>query len=79
MIGLFLASLIHEEETVIQATLASFYPMLLMNGIIWPIEAQPVWLKFISQFLPLTYATEAFRSILEKGNHNINQKSTTYV
>ena len=39
-----------------------------MSGIIWPLEAQPVWLnKYVSQLLPLTYATEAFRNILEKG------------
>nr|QUF59475.1 ATP-binding cassette transporter Abch-like2 [Brachionus angularis] len=65
--GLSLASIFHGEETVIQVTLASFYPVLLMSGIIWPLEAQPDWLKnFVSQFLPLTYATDSFRAILEK-------------
>lgn len=39
-----------------------------MSGIIWPIEAQPNWLRnSISRFLPLTYATDSFRAILEKG------------
>ena len=39
-----------------------------MSGIIWPIEAQPVWLaNYLSKLLPLTYATEAFRDILQKG------------
>lgn len=66
--GLCLAALFYDQETVLQLTLASFYPILLMSGIIWPLEAQPVWLnKYISQLLPLTYATEAFRNILEKG------------
>jgi ABC-type multidrug transport system permease subunit len=56
------------EETVIQVTLASFYPVLLMSGIIWPIEAQPTWLSStISRYLPLTYASESFRAILERG------------
>ncbi len=51
-----------------QLTLASFYPIVLMSGIIWPIEAQPVWLaKYLSKLLPLTYATEAFRDIVQKG------------
>lgn len=72
-IGLFLASVIFDQETAIQATLASFYPFLLMSGIIWPIEAQPVWLKSISSYLPLTYASESFRAILEKSNIYFSQ------
>ena len=72
-IGLFLASVIFDQETAIQATLASFYPFLLMSGIIWPIEAQPVWLKSISSYLPLTYASESFRAILEKSNLYFSQ------
>jgi ABC-type multidrug transport system permease subunit len=60
--GLCLAALFYDQDTVLQLTIGSFYPILLMSGIIWPIEAQPLWLsKYISKFLPLTYATEAFR------------------
>lgn len=66
--GLCLAAFFYDQETVLQVTLASFYPILLMSGIIWPLEAQPALLKnYISNFLPLTYATESFRYILEKG------------
>ncbi len=66
--GLCLAALFYDQETVLQVTLASFYPILLMSGIIWPLQAQPDWLaNNLSRFLPLTYATEAFRYILEKG------------
>lgn len=65
--GLFISSLCPTEESVIQLTLASFYPMLLMSGIIWPIEGQPEILAFISQYLPFTYAVDSFRLILEKG------------
>ena len=66
-LGLMISSLCTTEESVIQLTLASFYPILLMSGIIWPIEAQPLFLAKISKILPLTYATDAFRCILEKG------------
>nr|UOU03364.1 ATP-binding cassette subfamily H-like 2 [Brachionus rubens] len=73
--GLSLASIFHGEETVIQVTLASFYPMLLMSGIIWPIEAQPEWLSTcLSKLLPLTYATDSFRAILEKDWGIMNDK-----
>lgn len=74
--GLSLASIFCGEETVIQVTLASFYPILLMSGIIWPIEAQPIWLSnYISKFLPLTYATDSFRAILEKSTEFISKKT----
>nr|APD26548.1 ATP-binding cassette transporter subfamily H member -like2 protein [Brachionus koreanus] len=73
--GLSLASVFYGEETVIQVTLASFYPILLMSGIIWPIEAQPTWLSnYISKLLPLTYATDSFRAILEKDWNIGNEK-----
>ena len=65
--GLMISSLCSTEESVLQLTLASFYPILLMSGIIWPIEAQPLALAQVSKFLPLTFATDAFRCILEKG------------
>ena len=53
---------------MLQLTMASFYPILLMSGIIWPLEAQPRWLStYLSNFLPLTYSTEAFRNILDNG------------
>jgi hypothetical protein len=67
MKGLMISSLCSTEESVLQLTLASFYPILLMSGIIWPIEAQPLVLAQVSKFLPLTFATDALRCILEKG------------
>ncbi len=90
-LGLTIASLFYEEETVLQVSLASFYPVLLMSGkliylnysqrsylfkkfhkflkgVIWPIEAQPSWLKnYVSKYLPLSMASDSFRAILEKG------------
>lgn len=73
--GLCLASVIFDQETAMQATLASFYPILLLSGIIWPIEAQPDWLQKVSSFLPLTYGAESFRAILEKSNSSYFRKN----
>lgn len=39
-------------------------------GIIWPIEAIPEWLRYISICLPQTYAAEAMRCILSRGNEH---------
>jgi ABC-type multidrug transport system permease subunit len=65
--GLFIAALFDGIETILQVTLASFYPILLMSGVIWPIEAQPKWLMFFSQLSPVTYAAKGLRDIIEKG------------
>lgn len=36
-------------------------------GIIWPLEAIPEWLRYISICLPQTYAAEAMRCVLSRG------------
>ena len=43
---------------------------LLFLGIIWPLEAIPEWLRYISICLPQTYAAEAMRCVLSRGNHH---------
>jgi ABC-type multidrug transport system permease subunit len=64
--GLTLASLFYDEEMVLQMTLSSFFPILLMSGVIWPLEGQPEWLAVISRNTPLTFATNSFRAILNR-------------
>ena len=44
--------------------------LLLFLGIIWPLEAIPEWLRYISICLPQTYAAEAMRCVLSRGNHH---------
>jgi hypothetical protein len=41
---------------------------MLPVGLIWPLEAIPTWLLYISYCLPMTFAGEAMRSILGRGN-----------
>ena len=36
-------------------------------GIIWPLEGMPKFLRYISYALPTTYAAEAMRSIMGRG------------
>uniref|UniRef100_K1RT46 ABC transporter G family member 20 n=1 Tax=Magallana gigas TaxID=29159 RepID=K1RT46_MAGGI len=36
-------------------------------GIIWPLEAIPEWLRYVSICLPQTYAAEAMRCVLSRG------------
>ncbi|XP_063959480.1 ABC transporter G family member 20-like isoform X2 [Lytechinus pictus] len=65
--GLLISSVCDTEAGAVQAALGSFYPILLLSGIIWPIQAIPYPLYYISLALPQTYAAESLRAIMSKG------------
>ena len=43
------------------------YSMFVVQGIVWPSEAMPKWLLYISYGLPTTYAAKSMRSIMGRG------------
>lgn len=65
--GFVISAVCELERNAIQLALGSFYPTLLLSGVIWPIEAMPTVLRYISICLPLTMATTATRAILTRG------------
>lgn len=38
-----------------------------LKGMVWPVQGMPVYLQYISYFLPCTLACEAMRSIVSRG------------
>ncbi len=67
MLGLVISSVCEEEREAMQLALGSFFPAQLLSGIIWPIEAVPMGLRYISYCLPTTWAAGAMRSIMSRG------------
>ncbi|KAK2586136.1 hypothetical protein KPH14_001409 [Odynerus spinipes] len=65
--GFVISAICELERNAIQLALGSFYPTLLLSGVIWPVEGMPTVLRYISQGLPLTMATTALRSMLTRG------------
>ncbi|XP_019699572.1 ABC transporter G family member 23 isoform X3 [Harpegnathos saltator] len=65
--GFVISAICELERNAIQLALGSFYPTLLLSGVIWPVEGMPMFLRYISQGLPLTMATSALRSMLTRG------------
>jgi len=65
--GFVISAICELERNAIQLALGSFYPTLLLSGVIWPIEGMPLYLRYISLGLPLTMATTSLRSILTRG------------
>lgn len=40
------------------------FPMIFLGGVFYPIQQMPGFMQTISQFIPLTYATDAMRKII---------------
>lgn len=55
------------ERTATYLALGSFLPIVMLCGIMWPIEGMHKVLKVIAFFLPLTKSVESLRSIMQKG------------
>ncbi|CAH0597662.1 unnamed protein product [Chrysodeixis includens] len=65
--GFVVSCLCDTDRTATYIALGSFLPMVLLCGIIWPIEGMHFILQWISYFLPLTLSTEGLRSMLQRG------------
>ncbi len=67
MFGLVIAAAADSEDAANQMVLGTFFPALLLSGVIWPLEAIPVPLNWISTALPTTWAASAMRSVMTRG------------
>ncbi|XP_014212098.1 ABC transporter G family member 20 isoform X2 [Copidosoma floridanum] len=65
--GFVISAICELERNAIQLALGSFYPTLLLSGVIWPVEGMPTILRYVSHGLPLTMATTSLRSMLTRG------------
>uniref|UniRef100_A0A1B0G096 Uncharacterized protein n=1 Tax=Glossina morsitans morsitans TaxID=37546 RepID=A0A1B0G096_GLOMM len=45
----------------------AFYPMIILCGLLWPLEGMPTYLRKIVVFFPFTLSTTSARNIIEKG------------
>lgn len=45
----------------------AFYPMIILCGLLWPLEGMPIFLRNFAFVFPFTVPTMAVRNILEKG------------
>jgi ABC-type multidrug transport system permease subunit len=65
--GLVISAVCEKEQEAIQMSLGSFFPVMLLSGVIWPVQAIPAGLKWLSLALPTTWAAGAMRSVLNRG------------
>lgn len=65
--GFVVACVCDTERTATYLALGSFLPIVMLCGIIWPLEGMHYSLQLVALVLPLTKSTESLRSILQKG------------
>lgn len=65
--GLLVSAVCDEENTAVMMLVGTFYTNLILAGIIWPLEAMPRWLRWVSYAQPQTLPTETLRNILSRG------------
>ena len=65
--GFLVSSLCDTEALAMQISIGSFYPCLLLSGILWPLEGMPGWLQTLARVLPNTLACQAMRDIMLRG------------
>ncbi len=73
-IGVIVASVVNsmqESQILIQIL---YLPMLFLSGATIPVEALPVWVQVVAQFLPSTYLFNGMQAILE-GRETLAQNS----
>ncbi len=66
-LGIFLSTYARNELQVIQFMPVVLVPQGLLGGIIWSVDSFPGWLQVVARFLPLTYAIDALRNTMIKG------------
>ncbi|XP_012522405.1 ABC transporter G family member 20 isoform X2 [Monomorium pharaonis] len=65
--GFVIAIICDNERSATYMAMGSFLPIVMLCGIIWPIEGMHPILKCISFLLPLTKSTESLRAMLARG------------
>jgi ABC-2 type transport system permease protein len=67
--GFAISGYARDEQAVPAIANVIVLPMMFLSGIFFPRDSMPGWLHRISDFLPLTYVTDAIRAISLDGSH----------
>ena len=65
--GMFVASFFRRKLMALQFFVFTSYPVLLLSGYSWPLQAMPAWLRFAANLLPTTPYFQAVVRITQMG------------
>jgi ABC-2 type transport system permease protein len=66
-LGVALTSLAKDQETAVMMMMTVTFPMMFLSGVFFPVKMMPGFMQTISNFLPLTYASDALRKVMVLG------------
>ena len=66
-LGLVVSTKAKSEFQAMQLNMPLMFPVMLLSGILWPVQGLPDWLQPLAWALPTTWSAEAFRSIMVRG------------
>lgn len=66
-LGIFLSTFARTELQVVQFIPVVIVPQGLLSGIFWPVDRLPEALQAVAHVLPVTYAVDALRAIILRG------------
>lgn len=66
-IGLFASTLANTQQEAYLMVYATLLPTIFISGYIFPLQAMPPFLQWVSQFIPLRYYLVVIRSLMIKG------------
>jgi ABC-2 type transport system permease protein len=66
-LGILASTFATNEFQVVQFIPMVIIPQILLGGAIWAIEEMPAWLQPFSRVMPITYANQALREVMIKG------------
>jgi ABC-type multidrug transport system permease subunit len=67
LLGLFISIFCDSHTMANFMTTGSFYPMIILCGIFWPLEGMYDWLKYFAYLFPFTVPSISMRNVLTKG------------
>lgn len=67
LFGLLISVLCESHTQANFVATGVFYPMIILCGLLWPIEGMPAFLRNLSYTFPFTIPAISVRNIIEKG------------
>jgi ABC-2 type transport system permease protein len=66
-IGLFISTVSQNQQQAMQLAMMTLLPQFILSGFVFPLEAMPEWIRWLSYFMPLTYFLPISRDVALKG------------
>jgi ABC-2 type transport system permease protein len=65
--GIVMSTMVEDMESFFQLNMLVTMPSMFVTGVFFPLSSVPNWMQYIAYCLPLTYAIDAMRTIMIKG------------